>query len=150
MENEEIMSVYEFYPNCNELHPIIKERKGKWINLNSIPTYPNERDQRNNNLYDKQNEIIEEKLNYYLSPTSLQTDENLNILSTKKLSFCSPQETGTASGNWLGWGYLKNPDHSIDQREDDGRSLCFDSLPLTNHCGTNIFYFFTKKKFFSF
>ncbi|CAF4053184.1 unnamed protein product, partial [Rotaria sordida] len=54
----------------------------------------------------------------------------LDSASPAKVSLCSPQQTGTASGNWLGWGFLKHPDHSLDQRIDDGRSLCFDSSPL--------------------
>ena len=32
-------------------------------------------------------------------------------------------------------GNIQNPDHSIDQREDDGRSLSFDSLPLNDDYG---------------
>ena len=40
----------------------------------------------------------------------------------------SPQTTGLASGNWCGFG--GEGDAALDQRGDDGRSLCFDSAPL--------------------
>ncbi|CAF3961414.1 unnamed protein product [Rotaria sp. Silwood2] len=52
------------------------------------------------------------------------------IKNPKKVSFLSPQETGLSSGNLLGWGIIYSLGHPIDQQEDDGRSLCFESLPL--------------------
>lgn len=47
---------------------------------------------------------------------------------TRTLTVCSPASTGTASGEWCpyGWG----ADMPLDQRADDGCSLCFDSAPL--------------------
>ncbi len=47
---------------------------------------------------------------------------------TRPLTVCSPASTGTASGEWCpyGWG----ADMPLDQRADDGCSLCFDSAPL--------------------
>lgn len=47
---------------------------------------------------------------------------------TRPLTVCSPTSTGTASGEWCpyGWG----ADMPLDQRADDGCSLCFDSAPL--------------------
>jgi putative CocE/NonD family hydrolase len=41
----------------------------------------------------------------------------------------SPQITGTDSGRWGGYGG-ESPDLPLDQRAEDGRSLCFDSAPL--------------------
>jgi hypothetical protein len=131
------MSVYQLHPNINELHPILKERQGKWIHINDIPNYPHERDQRNANKSNKEEENMskEKEITYYLSFGSLQTKPISDGLFPKKISFLSPQETGLTSGNWLGWGSLEHSDHPIDQRSDDGNSLCFDSLPLTDHCG---------------
>jgi len=47
------------------------------------------------------------------------------------LSHTSPQTLGAAGGSWCPYGLGgTSPDLAIDQREDDGRSLCFDSEPL--------------------
>jgi putative CocE/NonD family hydrolase len=43
-------------------------------------------------------------------------------------SICSPQITGIASGAWCPFG--GPADMPVDQNEDDGRSLCFESAPL--------------------
>lgn len=92
--------------------------------------------QRNNNSSNNNNNLINQnKIKYYLSYQCLTKEINSNKLNLNKISFQSPQETGLASGNLLGWGNIKSPDHSIDQREDDGRSLCFDSLPLEENYG---------------
>ncbi|CAF3562233.1 unnamed protein product [Adineta steineri] len=134
-DKKEILSIYKLNPNINELHSIVEERKGEWIHLNQIPNYPYEHDQRNNLKFNKEQEeeenLSREKyLNYYLSFGSLQTEIISKNVLPNKISFLSPQETGLTSGNWLGSGSLHTPDHSIDQRIDDGNSLCFDSLPL--------------------
>ena len=43
----------------------------------------------------------------------------------------SPQSLGSAAGSWCPYGLGgTSPDLAVDQREDDGRSLCFDSQPL--------------------
>ena len=43
----------------------------------------------------------------------------------------SPQSLGVAGGSWCPYGLGgSSPDLAIDQREDDGRSLSFDSAPL--------------------
>jgi uncharacterized protein len=43
----------------------------------------------------------------------------------------SPQTLGVAAGSWCPYGLGgESPDLAIDQREDDGRSLTFDSAPL--------------------
>ncbi|HXV25058.1 MAG TPA: CocE/NonD family hydrolase [Alphaproteobacteria bacterium] len=44
------------------------------------------------------------------------------------LALASPQTTGTASGEWCPYGMPG--ELAVDQRGDDGRSLCFDSTPL--------------------
>lgn len=46
------------------------------------------------------------------------------------LTLCSPQTTGLAGGVWCGFG--GEGESPLDQRSDDGRSLTFDSAPLTN------------------
>ena len=40
----------------------------------------------------------------------------------------SPQSLGEACGAWCGFGI--GPERPLDQRVDDGRSICFDSEPL--------------------
>ncbi|TNF88196.1 MAG: CocE/NonD family hydrolase [Gammaproteobacteria bacterium] len=45
-----------------------------------------------------------------------------------RLDICSPQNTGLAGGDWCGMG--DEGEAPLDQRSDDGRSLCFDSAPL--------------------
>jgi putative CocE/NonD family hydrolase len=43
----------------------------------------------------------------------------------------SPQSLGHTGGSWCPYGMGgSSPDIALDQREDDGRSLCFDSAPL--------------------
>ena len=49
------------------------------------------------------------------------------------LSHESPQTLGVAGGSWCPYGLGGvSPDLAVDQREDDGRSLVFDSSPLTD------------------
>ena len=45
-----------------------------------------------------------------------------------RMRVSSPQTTGLAAGDWYGFG--AEGESPIDQREDDGRSLVFDSDPL--------------------
>lgn len=59
----------------------------------------------------------------------------LNVLSLgeraeseDRLRIASPQTTGLAAGDWYGFG--AEGESPIDQREDDGKSLVFDSDPL--------------------
>ncbi|MDH3316761.1 MAG: CocE/NonD family hydrolase, partial [Gammaproteobacteria bacterium] len=47
------------------------------------------------------------------------------------LDICSPQTTGSTGGDWCGIG--AEGEAPMDQRPDDGRSLCFDTTPLDNH-----------------
>lgn len=44
------------------------------------------------------------------------------------IAHCSPQSVGLQAGAWCGFGL--EGDQPGDQREDDRRSLCFDSAPL--------------------
>ncbi|TCK23551.1 hypothetical protein EV667_3390 [Ancylobacter aquaticus] len=44
------------------------------------------------------------------------------------LTHLSPLDIGTGAGEWCAYGVAA--DQPTDQREDDGRSLCFDTLPL--------------------
>jgi len=44
------------------------------------------------------------------------------------VSYLSPQSVGVGCGAWCGFGI--GPERPLDQRIDDGRSLCFDSDPL--------------------
>lgn len=47
-----------------------------------------------------------------------------------QLPICSPQATGLMGGSWCGFG--SEGEAALDQRSDDGRSLCFDTAPLEN------------------
>ena len=143
-EKKQLISVFQLSPNIDELHSILNERNGNWIHFNSIPSYPNEHFQRNSSFIDQNQQICQKQIKYYLSYQCLTTEVISNDLFPKKISFLSPQETGLSSGNLLGWGNLDSPDHSIDQQDDDGRSLCFDSLPLNEHYGINISYKFLQ------
>lgn len=44
------------------------------------------------------------------------------------VSFTSPDSMGVCSGSWCSWSL--QPDDPCDQREDDAKSLCFDTQPL--------------------
>ncbi|HSF95200.1 MAG TPA: CocE/NonD family hydrolase, partial [Thermohalobaculum sp.] len=45
----------------------------------------------------------------------------------------SPQSLGVSGGSWCPYGLGgSSPDLAIDQREDDGRSLCFETEPLAS------------------
>jgi hypothetical protein len=44
------------------------------------------------------------------------------------LPLCSPLSVGHLAGHWCAYGHA--PDQPDDQREEDGKSLCFDSAPL--------------------
>jgi hypothetical protein len=49
--------------------------------------------------------------------------------SGRDMSICSPATAGTDYGRWGGYGG-ESPDLAIDQRREDGQSLCFDTAPL--------------------
>jgi putative CocE/NonD family hydrolase len=44
------------------------------------------------------------------------------------VAFASPDSMGVCSGSWCSWSL--QPDDPCDQREDDAKSLCFDTQPL--------------------
>jgi putative CocE/NonD family hydrolase len=46
------------------------------------------------------------------------------------VEICSPQTTGSSGGDWCGFG--ADGEAALDQRPDDGRSLCFTSDPLAD------------------
>jgi hypothetical protein len=104
--------------------------------------------QRNEILFDKNENRNEKEMKYYLSFGCLTIEPISNHSYPKSISFLSPQETGISSGNYLGMGNINRPTNSIDQREDDGRSLCFDCPPLIDDCGTYLFYLNIKSILF--
>jgi putative CocE/NonD family hydrolase len=73
------------------------------------------------------------------SPSTRIVDMTLHLSGTlgllahadaedSQLDIQSPQNTGLCSGEWCGYG--SEGEAPMDQREDDGKSLCFDSDPL--------------------
>jgi predicted acyl esterase len=62
---------------------------------------------------------------YYLNETGLAS----RTMPGREMSVCSPATAGTDYGRWGGYGGT-SPDLAIDQRRDDGLSLCFDTGPL--------------------
>ncbi|WP_435103719.1 CocE/NonD family hydrolase [Arhodomonas sp. AD133] len=70
------------------------------------------------------------------SPRLQSRSWHLNVLSLgerpdaeDRVFIASPQTIGLAAGDWYGFG--AEGESPIDQREDDGKSLVFDSDPLT-------------------
>ena len=134
-EKKEMISIYKLNPNIDELHSNVKERKGKWIQTNQIPRFPLIHLQRNSNEIFNEQQKNENEIKYYLSYKSLDEQLTFDERSPSKISFLSPEETGLASGNLLGWGNRNHAENPIDQREDDGRSITFDSFPLKQNLG---------------
>lgn len=62
---------------------------------------------------------------WYLNPGRLDKAPDRTV----PLSFSSPQSTGIVGGEWCGFG--ADGEMPLGQRLDDGRSLTFDSDPLT-------------------
>ncbi len=62
---------------------------------------------------------------WYLAPGTLQREPG----AVEELTVASPQTTGLAGGEWCAFG--ADGEMPLDQRPDDGRSLCFDTPPLT-------------------
>jgi len=81
-------------------------RPGRWV---AEPTWP-PTDRHDHQLH--------------LTPQGLQRA----AAAETPMILCSPQTVGLRSGTWCPYGVL--PDDPDDQREDDGKSLCFDTLPL--------------------
>ena len=144
-EEKEIISIYEMYPNVDELHSNVKERKGRWIHTNQIPSFPSIHIQRNSHQFIEQE--YENEMKYFLSYRSLDNEFVLDEKCPHEVSLISPEETGLASGNLLHWGCSYGGTDPIDQREDDGRSVYFDSFPLKENLGKkqNLFSQMRKK-----
>ncbi len=65
---------------------------------------------------------------YALNPGRLSPEAEPEV----RIGLRSPCTTGLAGGEWCPLdGSGSGPEFQSDQREDDGRSLCFDSAPLT-------------------
>jgi putative CocE/NonD family hydrolase len=83
-----------------------EEKPGRWV---AEPTWPSP------NIRDKvlalNQGLLEEK-----------------ATAERRLDWRSPLATGDGAGAWGGYGV--GPERPTDQREDDGRSLVFDSAPL--------------------
>jgi predicted acyl esterase len=139
-----LMSVYQSHVNVDELHARVEHRRGQWIHLTVVPRSSDEHQRKNDvDRSDRPGRMEDSaRLTFRLCGhrRSLVDDGQWRDVSTDSVSvsFCSPQETGTASGNALGWGFLSSPDHPVDQREDDGRSLTFDSSPLAQPTGSSL------------
>ncbi|HXQ41436.1 MAG TPA: CocE/NonD family hydrolase, partial [Candidatus Udaeobacter sp.] len=84
-----------------------EERPGRWVAEPSWPS-PN----------------IEAKSLHLASGARLTETQPPEI----PVSYLSPQSVGVGCGAWCGFGI--GPERPLDQRIDDGRSLCFDSEPL--------------------
>ncbi|HKJ77848.1 MAG TPA: CocE/NonD family hydrolase [Gammaproteobacteria bacterium] len=87
--------------------PVYEERPGRWVAEDEWP-----------------------------SPRIGRRRFHLNVLALgerpdpeDRVRVSSPQTTGLAAGDWYGFG--AEGESPIDQREDDGRSLVFDSDPLS-------------------
>lgn len=64
---------------------------------------------------------------FVLNPGALEAEPG----AKQVLQHRSPQSLGVTGGNWCPYGLGgSSPDLAIDQREDDGRSLCFETAPL--------------------
>ncbi|MFO0993839.1 MAG: CocE/NonD family hydrolase, partial [Hyphomicrobiales bacterium] len=62
---------------------------------------------------------------YHLNASGLE----LTAKAGRDMAVCSPATAGTDYGRWGGYGG-ESPDLAIDQRREDGQSLCFDTAPL--------------------
>jgi len=68
-----------------------------------------------------------------ITPLTLHLAASLGLVTEPdeedlQLDIQSPQNTGLCAGEWCGYG--SEGESPMDQREDDGKSLCFDSAPL--------------------
>lgn len=86
--------------------PTYLERPGRWVAEEEWPS------------------MRTELLKWHLNPNSLSDTPG----SPEELSVCSPQTTGSTGGEWCAFGV--DGEMPTDQRQDDGRSLVFDSAPL--------------------
>jgi putative CocE/NonD family hydrolase len=93
-----------------EPQPSYAERPGRWI---AETQWPSPR--------------LREKT-LYLSASMGLLEQRSDDATDLALEFCSPQTTGLNGGDWCGFG--GNGEAASDQREDDGKSLVFDSTVL--------------------
>ena len=97
--------MHEFMPP----RAYIPEKAGRWVEEPGWPS-PN----------------IEERT-YHLNPGCLDDE----AAAEKPLPVRSPQSIGTAAGEWMPWlVFGEAAELPVDQREEDGRSVVFDSAPL--------------------
>lgn len=90
--------------------PYHKERKGRWV---EEPTWPSP------NV---------KPLTFRLNPGTLEPRARRKAA----LKIKTPQTVGLAGGEWMPWlVFGEQAELPFDQREDDARSLVFDSEPLT-------------------
>ncbi len=88
--------------------PLHVERSGRWV---AEKTWPSPR--------------IEKRSWYLGEPAVLREAPGAAV----PLEIQSPQTTGSTAGDWCGFG--SEGEAPMDQRADDGRSLVFDTPPLT-------------------
>ncbi len=88
--------------------PISAKRPGRWVTEDNWPS----------------GDIEEKKLNILFS----ELDFDLSKKTSTVLSIQSPLSVGLFAGKWC--SYAESTDLPSDQREEDGGSLIFDTLPL--------------------
>jgi len=86
--------------------PYYKERPGRWVAEPSWPS-PNVKPR-----------------DFYLAPGSLGAKPGAKA----NLSIVSPLTVGMLAGHWCAYGL--SPDQPSDQRDEDGKSVVFDTAPL--------------------
>jgi len=91
----------------HEPYPTHGERRGRWVAEDHWPS-PNIAYRR-----------------WYLNVNALGVTPD----AEDAVRVCSPQTTGLVAGDWYGFG--AEGEAPADQREDDGKSLVFDSDPVT-------------------
>ena len=89
--------------------PYYETRPGRWV---AEDTWPSKR-------------IQMEKLHFNQNGTLTDNPATSEI----RVQSVSPQSIGEAAGAWCGYGI--GPEKPLDQRFDDLRSICFDSVPTT-------------------
>ncbi|MDX1513641.1 MAG: CocE/NonD family hydrolase [Gammaproteobacteria bacterium] len=87
--------------------PFFEERPGRWVAEREWPS----------------TRIVPRRFHLTGAPALEDGPGNPAVLDIQ-----SPQTTGSTSGDWCGFG--AEGEAPQDQRADDGRSLCFDSVPL--------------------
>jgi uncharacterized protein len=92
--------------------PHFSQRPGRWL---AFPKWPTEKFT---------------KLSFYPQGESLRARAPRQKQAL--LSICSPQTIGIKAQEWCPYGQGRiSAESATDQREDDGGSLCFDSMPMS-------------------